>query len=104
MDVNTGPVRGVSDRDSDMPIQISFKLSIIVDLYREHMHVNWSFDPIQDGQLAAIFVSDIGTIWGDNSANNGRRDSIPKRFHSKSYMPHPVDMSHLTLMNNVKVR
>ena len=49
LDVNTGPVRGVSDRNSDMLTQISFKLCMIVDLYRGHMHVNWIFDLIQDG-------------------------------------------------------
>ena len=54
LDVNTGPVRGVSDRNSDMLARISFKLGMIVDLYRAHMHVNWIFDPIQDGRLRAL--------------------------------------------------
>ena len=58
--VNAGPVRGVSDRNSDMLIQISFKLDMVEDLYRRHMHVNWIFDPIQDGRLAAILDVNMG--------------------------------------------
>ena len=55
-----GRVRGVSDRNSDMLDRIIFKLGMVMDLPRGHMHVNWIFDPIQDGRLAAIFDVKIG--------------------------------------------
>ena len=30
-------------------------------------------------------------LWGHISANNGRRDPVPNAFHTKSYMPDPMD-------------
>ena len=65
-----GPLRGVSDHKSDMLIQISCKLGMIVDLYRGHMHVNWIFDQIQDGRLAAILDVNTGLVRGVSDRNS----------------------------------
>ena len=70
MDVSFGPVRGVSDRNSDMLSRISFKLGMIVDLYRGHMHLNWIFDQIQDGRLAAILDVNTGLVRGVSDRNS----------------------------------
>ncbi len=54
---------GVSDRNSKMLDRISFKLGMIMDLPSGHMHVNWIFDLIQNGRLAAIFDVKTGPTW-----------------------------------------
>ena len=45
----------VSGHGSNMLDWISFKFGMIMDLPSGHMHVDWIFDPIQNGHLVAIF-------------------------------------------------
>ena len=60
--LQAGRVRDVSDCNSKTLSWILFKLGMLMNLLRGHMHVNWIFGPIQDGRLAAILDVSMGPV------------------------------------------
>ena len=45
------------------------KLGMIMDLSTIHMHIDWIFDPIHNGRLAAIFDVKTGPVMGVSDFN-----------------------------------